>query len=91
MKRIRRIQRRAIPEVIAALEAGQISVRMADTLLYLPSEQQRAQLDRRLQAAQQREQKSKAIAGVIRDYLDAHKQVDLEALRSLIQAALAST
>jgi copper homeostasis protein CutC len=29
------------------------------------------------------------IAGVIRGYLDAHKEVDLEALRSLIQAALA--
>jgi hypothetical protein len=62
---------------------------MADTLLYLPPEQQRVQLQHRLRLAQQREQKSNAIAGVIRGYLDAHKEVDLEALRSLIQGVLA--
>jgi hypothetical protein len=30
------------------------------------------------------------VAGVIRDCLDSHKQIDLEALRSLIQTALAT-
>jgi hypothetical protein len=89
-KRIRRIERRAIPELIEAMRCGRASVRMADTLLYLSPEQQRAELERRLTAAHRREQKSKAIAGVIRTYLDGHRQVDLETLRSLIQAALAS-
>jgi hypothetical protein len=68
---------------------GQISVRMADTLLLLEPAQQAVQLERRLRFAQEREQASNAIAGVIRSYLDAHNEVDLEALRSLIQAALA--
>jgi hypothetical protein len=88
-KRIRRVERRAIPEVAEAMRNGQISVRLADTLLCLSPREQRAQLDRRLRLAQERERKSNAIAGVIRGYLDAHKEIDLEALRSLIQAALA--
>jgi hypothetical protein len=46
-------QRRAIPEVVAVLEAGQ----RADTLLYLPPEEQRVQLERRLRLAREREQK----------------------------------
>jgi hypothetical protein len=71
------------------LEADQISIRMADTLLHLPPEQQRAQLERRLAAAREREQRSKAIADVIRGYLQSAEQIDLEALRSLIQRALA--
>jgi hypothetical protein len=87
-KRIRRIERRAIPELVEAMRNGQISVRMADTLLYLPPQEQLAFLERRLQAAQQREQKSKAIASVIRSYLDAHKEVDLETLCSLMREAL---
>jgi hypothetical protein len=87
-KRIRRIERRAIPELVEAMRNGQISVRMADTLLYLPPQEQLSFLERRFQAAQQREQKSKAIASVIRSYLDAHKEVDLEALCSLMREAL---
>jgi hypothetical protein len=88
-KRIRRIERRAIPELVEAMRNGRISVRTADTLLYLPPDQQTTELQRRLRLARERERKSNAIAGVIRGYLDAHKEVDLEALRSLIQAALA--
>jgi hypothetical protein len=90
-KRLRRIQRRAIPEVVAALEAGQISVRMADTLLYLPPGQQRAQLERRLAAARERQRKSQLVAQTIRRYLDSAQQIDLAALRDLIQAALSGS
>ena len=90
-KRSRRIERRAIPEIVEAMRSGQISVRMADTLLCLPPEQQRAELERRLRLAQEREQKSKAAASVIRNYLDAHAQIDLEALRLLIRTALSSS
>jgi hypothetical protein len=64
---------------------------MADTLLYLPSEEQRIQLERRLAALEQRERRSRLAAGVIRNYLDAHAQVDLEALRLLIRTALSSS
>jgi hypothetical protein len=88
-KRIRRIKRRAIPELVEAMHKRQISVRVADTLLYLPPQEQLAQLERRLRFAQQRENKSKAIAQTIRTYLDDHQQVDLEELRLLIEGALA--
>jgi hypothetical protein len=87
-KRIRRIERRGSPELVEALRKGLISARTADSLFYLPSEEQHAQLERRLQAAEQRERRSRLAAGVIRDYLDAHKQIDLDALRVLIKAAL---
>jgi hypothetical protein len=75
--------------LVDALRKGLISARTADSLFYLPAEEQRAQLERRLQATQERERRSKAIGGVICGYLGRHKQVDLEVLRSLIQAALA--
>jgi hypothetical protein len=88
-KRIRRIERRAIPELVEAMRNGRISVRMADTLLLLPAEAQLAQLQRRLNEAAQRECKSQLAARTIRQYLNGHQKVDLEALRSLIQAALA--
>jgi hypothetical protein len=88
-KRIRRIETRGSRELLEAMRTRAISVRMADSLLLLPPDQQAAELQRRLQAVQERERKSKTIAGVIRGYLDAHKEVDLEELRSLIQAALA--
>jgi hypothetical protein len=54
----------------------------------LPPEEQAAELERRLRLAQERQQKSTAIAGVIRNYLGDRQQVDLEELRSLIQTAL---
>jgi hypothetical protein len=88
-KRIARIERRGTPELVQAMRNGLISVRTADSLFYLPAEEQRVQLQRRLAAAEQRERKIRLAAGVIRDYLDAHKQVDLEALCSVIQTALA--
>ena len=88
-KRIRRIERRGSPELVDALRRGLISVRTADSLFYLSAEGQRTELQRRLDDVRRRQQRSNAIASVIRGYLDAHKQVDLEVLRSLIQAALA--
>jgi hypothetical protein len=90
-KRLSRIRRRGSPQLVAALDAGAISVRTADTLLYLPPDQQAAELNRRLQALQERERKSQTASTVIRQYLDsAPKQIDLEELRSLIQEALGS-
>jgi hypothetical protein len=88
-KRFRRIERRGSPELFDALRRGLISVRTADSLFYLPPEEQRVQLQHRLAALEQRERRSKAVAGVIRNYLDSTKQIDLETLRSLIQRALA--
>jgi hypothetical protein len=87
-KRFRRIERRGSPELFDALRRGLISVRTADSLFYLPLEEQRAQLEHRLAALEQRERRSKAVAGVIRNYLDCTKQIDLETLRSLIREAL---
>jgi hypothetical protein len=87
-KRFRRIELRGSPELAQAMHDGLISVRTADSLFYLPPEEQRAQLERRLAALEQRERRSKAVAGVIRNYLDSTKQIDLEALRSLIREAL---
>jgi len=88
-KRLSRVRRRGSPELVAALDAGLISTRTAHTLLYLPVREQAAQLERRLGALEERQRKSHLAADVIRGYLDANRQIDLEALRSLIQAALA--
>jgi hypothetical protein len=90
-KRVARIERRGSPELVDALHKGLISARTADSLFYLPLEEQRAQLQHRLAALEQRERRSKAVAGVIRNYLDSTKQIDLEALRSRIREALART
>jgi hypothetical protein len=87
-KRISRVRRRGSPQLVAALDAGQISIRTADTLLYLSPDEQVAQLDRRLRAVGERERKSHTVARTIRHYLDDHKDIDLEELRSFIQAAL---
>jgi len=87
-KRIARIERRGTPALVQAMRTGQISVRTADSLFYLPAVEQRAQLERRLQAAEQRERRSRLAAGVIRSYLESADQIDLGALHSLIQAAL---
>ncbi len=69
---------------------GLISVRTADSLFYLPAEEQRVGLERRLQAAEQRERRSRLVAGVIRAYLESAERIDLEALRGLIRTALST-
>jgi hypothetical protein len=45
-KRIRRIERRGSPELVDALRRGLISSRMADSLFYLPHEEQRRLLSK---------------------------------------------
>jgi hypothetical protein len=90
-RRIRRIERRATPQLLEAMRTGAISVRTADTLLLLTPDQQAAELQRRLDLIQERQRKSRTASAVIRQYLDsAPKQIDLEELRSLIQEALGS-
>ena len=77
-------------ELVAAMRAGQVSVRTADSLFYLPLEEQRAQLERRLQAAEQRERRSKAVAATIHSYLDSGQRIDLGELQGRIRSALAA-
>jgi hypothetical protein len=89
-KRISRIRRRALPEVREAYERGQISARMADTMLYLPAAHQRAELNRRLNEARQREACHRLVADAIREYLDSlnGRKVDLIELSKIIQKSL---
>jgi hypothetical protein len=57
----------------------------------LPAEEQRAQLQRRLQAAEQRQLKSQVAARVIRDYLGGARRIDLAELQARIRDALANS
>lgn len=86
-KRARRVERRAIPEVVEAVHAGKLSVRLADELLYLPRARQRAELQRRLHAQDEAERRSRVVTETIRQYLDSNSTIDLEMLRSQIRAA----
>ena len=83
-KRISRIRRRAIPAVREAYERGDISAKRADTLLYLPADQQAAELERRLSEAHEREARHRLVAESIRGYLDGlnGRRVDLYVLAS---------
>ena len=87
-KRISRIERRGTPELVEAMRSGKISSRTADTLFYLPAEEQRVQLKRRLAAVEQREHRSQTAAQVIRDYLGGAQRVDLVELQVAIRSAL---
>ena len=89
-RRARRIERRCIPAVTAALRAGQISSRSADAFLRLTPAEQQAELVRRLSAAHEREEKNRVVAGVIRQYLDhiGKRKVDLIELSKLIKNVL---
>jgi hypothetical protein len=87
-KRIRRIERRGTPELVEGMHSGQISVRMADTLLALPAEEQRTQLQRRLAAARERQRRSQLAAQTIRRYLDSAQRIDLSELQRRIREAL---
>jgi transcription elongation GreA/GreB family factor len=88
-KRLRRVERRAIPEIVAAVHTGQLSVRLADQLLYLPKAEQKAELDRRLEAVEDRERISALVARTIREYLDTASKVDLKELNQRIRSAIA--
>jgi len=54
--------------------------------VYLPPQQQLAQLERRLRAVGEREHRSQIAVRVIRDYLDGTKRVSLQELQTRIRA-----
>ena len=87
IKTDRRIERRCIPEVAAALHAGQISARRADAFLRLTPAQQTVELEHRLTEAHERERKHRLVAEAIRGYLDGldGKRVDLVELARIIK------
>jgi hypothetical protein len=88
-KRARRIERRAIPEVVAAVHAGKLSMRLADELLYLPRARQRNELQRRLKSIEDRQRISGRVALEIRRYLDTHAKVDLLELDRRLKTVVA--
>jgi hypothetical protein len=87
-KRLRRVERRAIPEIVAAVHTGKLSARLADQLLYLPKGEQKAELDRRLKAIDDRERISALVAQTIREYSDTASKVDLQELNQRIREAI---
>src|SRR5262249_45332077 len=68
-KRIARIRRRAIAEVLEAYQQGRISARRADILLYLPQDEQRAELGRILSLQEDTKHRNKIAVEVIRRHL----------------------
>jgi hypothetical protein len=92
LKRLRRVERRSLPEALAAYHAGQLSARTLDSMLYLPREQQQAELTRRLSEARQREERHRTVATAIKQYLDGlgNQKVDLVELSKIIKKALAA-
>jgi hypothetical protein len=89
-KRQRRIERRCIGPVVAALHAGRISSRSADVFLRLAPDEQARELERRLSEAKACEHKNRLVADTIRTYLDNldGRQVDLHQLGGVIRQAL---
>jgi hypothetical protein len=85
---LRRIERRATPEVLEAYRAGRITARRADILFYLPADQQAAELECRLSEAHERETRHRLVAEAIRKYLDGlgGRQVDLSFYRGFLIA-----
>jgi len=61
-KRISRIRRRALPEIMAAYQSGKISARRAAQLLYLQPDQQRAELTRLLSIQEEAARRSRIAA-----------------------------
>jgi ParB-like chromosome segregation protein Spo0J len=70
-KRLSRIKRRACPEVQAVFASGLISGRKADTLLYLPVEEQRATIARILAEREAVARRSRIATEIIRGYVEA--------------------
>jgi hypothetical protein len=77
--RLRRIEKRALPELKQAIEAGFVTVRKADEMLYWPKAKQRAYIEGQQQAFERR----RAVGAAIRQYLDglSGRRPDLEELR----------
>jgi hypothetical protein len=76
-KRRRRIERRSIAPVVAALHSGQISPRAADVFLRLTPKKQAVELERRLSEANERERKNRLVADAIRTWRSAVDLVEL--------------
>jgi hypothetical protein len=87
-KRLRRLEKRASPEIKAALASGKISPRFADSLLYVPLQEQVARLNGHLAAKEDRERRSQIAAQVIKEHLSAGRR-DLLALKKDLLLALA--
>ena len=88
-KRLSRIHRRATPPVVQAYEAGKISARKADTLLYLEPDAQLAELNKILERQNEVARRSRITTKVLRDYVERGSR-DLVALRKDLQLALNS-
>ena len=88
-KRINRILKRAIPEVVRAYQEGRISARKADQLLYLSAQEQLAECKRILTAQEDAARRSRIAATVIRQYVHDGKR-DLAGLRKDLQLALST-
>ena len=73
-KRLSRIHRRALPEVVRVFEDGQISARRADQLLYLEPAQQLAQLQHLLSVREEARRRSKIAAAVIKAHIDSDRR-----------------
>lgn len=89
-KRISRIRRRAIPEVLQAYRQGRISARRADALLYLEQEQQLAALERLLSDRENAARRSRIAAAAIKAHIDAGR-LDLAAVQEDLRTALSSS
>jgi hypothetical protein len=91
-KRLRRVERRGLPETVQAYRQGLISLRKADQLLYLSPARQRMELARILSAAAQRQRTSRLVADTIRGYLDnlGNRRLDLNELNRILKEALSS-
>jgi hypothetical protein len=76
--------------VVAALHAGQISARNADTFLRLNPGEQARESERRFSEAHERETRLRLVADAIRGYLDgcSGRKVNLTDLRKIIREVL---
>jgi hypothetical protein len=88
-KRLRRVELRAIQAVKDALQAGLISPRRADTLLYLSADRQQEELDKILRARTQAALRAKRAVEILKIHLAAGSR-DLIKLRGDLRAALST-
>jgi hypothetical protein len=86
-KRLRRVEKRATQAVKTALADGKISLRRADTLLYLSADCQAEQLDKILRAREQGALRAKRAVEILKAHLAAGSR-DLVKLRGDLHEAL---
>lgn len=87
-KRARRVERRAPPETLEAVQSGKLSMRLADQMLYMPRARQRKELYRRLKSIEDRERICSHVARELCEYMDTHAKIDLLELRQRLHAAV---